>query len=311
MKMKTAIYDKAGKKIAGDESLYESLPAHILRMELPLIENGGLYSRLTDGTISLIFADEKVLEGFAEKKDESKRLTKNEFVKNLLYGVIGNDVKSIGVKYGFYFDDIRRVFVAEINEDVSTYVATLEEILDDEGITVIGIDSHRIAVVCREGESDTAEMADAIHSTFNDLNTDCFIGVSCSCDSAQGLSVAFEQALSAIRLGKKLSYGGGVWFFSDILPELILSELPKDATLELKERSEQISKSLDREAVEIAQEFFKHNLNVSETAKSCNYHRNSLSYKLDKIQKETGLNLRNFNEAVALRLYIAANKVLK
>ena len=70
-------------------------------------------------------------------------------------------------------------------------------------------------------------------------------------------------------------------------------------------------KTLDSETIEIAQEFFKHNLNISETAKYCYLHRNTLIYKLDKIQKETGFNMRNFNEAVALRIYIAANKVLK
>ena len=48
-----------------------------------------------------------------------------------------------------------------------------------------------------------------------------------------------------------------------------------------------------------------------ETAKHCYFHRNSLTNKLDKIQKETGYNMRSFNEAVALRFYIAANKVLK
>ncbi len=311
MIMKTAIYDNAGVKIAGDSTLYEKLPVHILSAELPVIENGNLYSRLSDGSISLIFADEKTLQRFVDEKNENRRLTKTEFVKNLLFGVVGDDVKSIGARYSFYFDEVRRVFVAEISEDISGYVSTLEEMLDNDDVTVIGIDGRRIAVICQENEDSAEEMADAISATFMELNTECFIGVSCICDNAQHLSVAFEQALSAIRLGKRLSYSGGVWFFSDVLPELVISQLPKDAVLELKEKSEHITKMLDRESIEIAQEFFKHDLNVSETAKCCNYHRNSLIYKLDKIQKETGLNMRNFNDAVALRMYIATNKVLK
>lgn len=309
--MKTAIYDKTGLKIAGDETLIDRLPAHILNEDLPLIENGGLYSRLSDGSISLIYADEKALESFVEKKSENKRLTKNEFIKNLLFGIAGTDIKSLCAKYAFLYDDVRRVFVAELNEDISGFIAPLEEMFDNDSIIVIGLDGHRIAVICLECDTDAEEMADAISATFAELNTDYNIGVSCICDNASQLSFAFEQALSAIRLGKKLSYSGGVWFFSNILPELIISELPGEAVEGLKEKAEQVRKTLDTETIEIAQEFFKHNLNISETAKYCYLHRNTLIYKLDKIQKETGFNMRNFNEAVALRIYIAANKVLK
>ncbi|MBE7092426.1 MAG: hypothetical protein E7365_04530 [Clostridiales bacterium] len=309
--MKTAIYDKSGIKIAGDDSLFDKLPAHILSEDLPLIENGGLYSRLSDGSISVIYADEKALENFVEKKNENKRLTKNEFIKNLLFGINGTDIKNMCTRYSFMFDDARRVFVAELNEDISGFVTPLEEIFDDDSITVIGLDGHRIAVICLEDDILAEEMADAIGGTFAELNTDYNIGVSCICDNASQLSFAFEQALSAIRVGKKLSYSGGVWFYSNILPELIISELPSEAVNGLKEKAEQVRKTLDSETIEIAQEFFKHNLNISETAKFCYLHRNTLIYKLDKIQKETGFNMRNFNEAVALRIYIAANKVLK
>lgn len=309
--MKTAIYDKNGIKIAGDSSLIEQLPNHILNEDLPLIENGGLYSRLSDGSISLIYADEKALIGFVEKKNENKRLTKNEFIKNMLFGMVGTDIKNLCNKYAFSFDEARRVLVAELNEDISGFISPLEEIFDDEAITVIGLDGHRIAVICLENDTDIEEMADAMAATFTDLNTDFNIGVSGICTDANELFVAFEQALSAIRLGKKLSFSGGVWFFGDLMPEQIISELPLDAVAGLKEKAEQVCKTLDAESIEIAQEFFKHNLNISETAKHCYFHRNSLTNKLDKIQKETGYNMRSFNEAVALRFYIAANKVLK
>lgn len=309
--MKTAIYDNIGNKIAGDNALNERLPSHILSSDLPLIENGCLYSLLSDGTISAIYADEKTLESFVGKKNDNKRLTKNEFVKNLLFGVEGTDVKVLCSRYGLLYDDVRRVYVAEINEDISGYISSIEEIFAEDNILVVGLDGHRVAVVCLECENEPDEMAGAISATFQELNTDCYIGVSCIADNASLLSIAFEQALSAIRLGKKLSYSGGVWFFSHVLPELIISQMPKEALIDLKDKAYEISKCLDNETIEIAQEFFKHNLNISETAKFCYLHRNTLIYKLDKIQKETGFNMRNFHEAVALRIYIAANKVLK
>lgn len=308
--MKTAIYDKTGRKIVGDNTLNDVLPAYILEKNLPFIESGKLYSSLSDGNISVLCADEKILESFLEKKD-SKRLTKNEFLRNLLFGSESADVKSLCSRYDFLFDEARRVFVAEVGDDVSQYVSPLEELFTEDDITVVGLDANRVAVICIENDIDADEMAGAISATFQELNTDCFIGVSTTAENASRLSDAFEQALCAISVGKKLSYSGGVWFFSNVLPELIISQLPPSALADLKDKAHEIKRSLDNDTVEIALEFFKHNLNISETAKCCYLHRNTLIYKLDKIQKDTGFNMRNFHEAVALRIYIAASKVLK
>ncbi len=308
--MKTAIYDKFGKKIAGDVSLNEALSSHILSKEFPLIENGKLYTLLSDGSISVLCAEESILESFIEKKD-IKRLTKGEFLRSLLFGEANSDMVYLCSRYGIHFDDPRRVYVAQVSEDVSEYVLPLEELFEEENIIVVGLDSHRIAVICVEGDNDTDEMADAISATFQDLNSECYIGVSCIADNASALSGAFQQALCAIELGKKISFNGGVWFYSDILPELIISQMPKEALDDLKDKAYKVKRSLDNENVEVAMEFFKHNLNISETAKCCFLHRNTLINRLDKIQKDTGFNMRNFHEAVALRLYIAANKVFK
>lgn len=313
MKMKNAIYYNNGIKMAGDHTLANRLPEHILNAELPVVENGCLYTRLSDGSISVIEADDKTLASFTEKKPTNKRVTKSEFLKNLLYGSIGSDVKSLCSKYAFPFEQTRRVFAAELSVDISGDVATLEEIFQEDETVIVSLSAHQVAIICPEDENnhDPAEMAGAVGQTFTELNSDYHIGISCICDNASMLHEAFEQALCAIRVGRKLSYSGGVWFFSNILPELIVNGLPEEALSALKEKAEQISRSLDSETVELAQEFFRHNLNISETARSCYLHRNTLIYRLDRIQKETGFNLRNFDEAVALRLYIAANKILK
>lgn len=308
--MKTAIYDKNGIKIAGDHTLFNRLPAHILHAELPLIENGCLFSLLTDGSISVISAEEKTLADFIEPEKETHRFSRAEFMKSLLFGTAG-DVKELCRRYSFPFEEARRVFVSEIREDISTYIAAFEELFDDVDIGIAGLDGHRIAVICPEEGIDAEEMAGAISATFAELSTDFTMGISCVCDCAADLAAAFEQALSAIRIGKKISYSGGIWYFSNVLPEIILSGLPPEGREELKKKAEEIGRVLDGETIALAQEFFRHNLNVSETARYCYLHRNTLIYRLDRIQKETGFNMRNFDEAVALRIYIAANKLFK
>lgn len=60
----------------------------------------------------------------------------------------------------------------------------------------------------------------------------------------------------------------------------------------------------DKELFESLKSFFANNLNISETSRNTFVHRNTLVYRLDKIQKITGLDARNFEDAISIRLYM-------
>lgn len=60
--------------------------------------------------------------------------------------------------------------------------------------------------------------------------------------------------------------------------------------------------AFDEEALTTIRQFFEDSLNVAETARHLYIHRNTLVYRLDKIQKGLGLNIRNFDDAMMLRL---------
>lgn len=53
----------------------------------------------------------------------------------------------------------------------------------------------------------------------------------------------------------------------------------------------------DEELMKTVHAFFENNLNISATSKSAFMHRNTLIYRLEKIRKETGFNIKNFNDA--------------
>jgi carbohydrate diacid regulator len=59
-----------------------------------------------------------------------------------------------------------------------------------------------------------------------------------------------------------------------------------------------------------AEEFLDSSLNVSETARKLYLHRNTLIYRLDKLEKETGLNIRQFSDAITFRLITILSKLL-
>lgn len=66
----------------------------------------------------------------------------------------------------------------------------------------------------------------------------------------------------------------------------------------------------DNELMQAADAFFKHSLNISEASRNMYVHRNTLIYRLDKIEKLTGLNIRNFNDAMTFRIACLVSKML-
>ena len=67
----------------------------------------------------------------------------------------------------------------------------------------------------------------------------------------------------------------------------------------------------DEEMKETAEEFLENSLNQSETARKLFLHRNTLNYRLDKIEKATGLNIRKFSDAVMFRLITLIRELVK
>lgn len=89
--------------------------------------------------------------------------------------------------------------------------------------------------------------------------------------------------------------------------EACFANLDADKRVALKTKflKEPISKILeDSELYDSLKAFFANNLNISETSRNTFVHRNTLVYRLDKIQKLTGLDARNFEDAVCMRLFM-------
>ena len=66
----------------------------------------------------------------------------------------------------------------------------------------------------------------------------------------------------------------------------------------------------DEELAGTAEEFLGNDLNVSETARNLYMHRNTLMYRLDKLERLTGLNLRKFSDAVTFRVITILNRLV-
>ena len=84
------------------------------------------------------------------------------------------------------------------------------------------------------------------------------------------------------------------------LCEMFLKEVFKKGSIE----------SLDHETLFTIQRFFENNLNVSETSRKLFVHRNTLVYRLEKIKKITGLDLREFEDAIVFKVALMVKRYL-
>ena len=73
---------------------------------------------------------------------------------------------------------------------------------------------------------------------------------------------------------------------------------------------ENVPYNLDEETLTTINKFFENNLNVSETARKLFVHRNTLVYRLEKIKKLTGLDLREFDDAITFKVALMVKKYL-
>jgi len=139
------------------------------------------------------------------------------------------------------------------------------------------------------------------------------IGIGTVISNVKEIARSYKEARVALEVGKVfddekfiLSYedlgiGRLIYQLPTTLCELFLTEVFKKGSID----------DLDQEIIFTIQKFFENNLNVSETSRQLYVHRNTLVYRLDKIQKITGLDLRVFDQAIIFKVAMMVNKYLK
>ena len=109
-----------------------------------------------------------------------------------------------------------------------------------------------------------------------------------------------ETLLSELSVKCLIGIGRLIYQLPITLCEMFLSEVFKKGSID----------SLDQETLFTIQKFFENNLNVSETSRKLFVHRNTLVYRLEKIKKLTGLDLREFDHAIVFKVALMVRKYL-
>ena len=157
------------------------------------------------------------------------------------------------------------------------------------------------------------KVAQRIEETLRiDGESSVFVGIGTMAQHLRELAKAYKEAQIAIEVGKvfdteryvinyeNLGIGRLIYQLPTTLCEMFLQEVFKKNPID----------ALDQETLFTIYKFFENNLNVSETARKLFVHRNTLVYRLEKIKKLTGLDLREFDDAITFKVALMVKKYL-
>ena len=139
------------------------------------------------------------------------------------------------------------------------------------------------------------------------------IGIGTTVDSIKDLAKSFKEAQAALEVGKVFDTDKTIVSYDNLGIARLIYQLPTTlCETFLKEVFKRGSiQGLDHEMLFTIQKFFENDLNVSKTAEQIPVHRNTLVYRLDKIKRITGLDLREFDQAIVFKIALMVNKYLQ
>ena len=252
---------------------------------------------------------------FYEEKHDRATFVKNIIMDNILAGDIYIRAKELH----FATEAPRAVFL--VRQIGTTEVATVDVLsgmfTDKLQDFVLSINETDIAVIKQLSAPAAADELEKLAKTMEDtLKNELFvktvIGIGTVAEHLRELSDAYKEAQTAIEVGKvfdteksimhyeNLGIGRLIYQLPTTLCDIFLSEVFKKNSID----------SLDQETLFTINKFFENNLNVSETSRKLFVHRNTLVYRLEKIKKLTGLDLRQFDHAIVFKVALMVRKYL-
>ncbi len=250
-----------------------------------------------------------------------ERFDKDNFIKNLLLdNLLLVDIYNRAKKLHVDINARRVVLIVELGEeregDEMERVRSLFTGRTKDFVTAV--DEHNIIVVKELGEKDDYEdinkTANLIASTFRDrAKSHVRVSYGTIVGEIKEVSRSYKEASMALDVGKIFFEEKEVIAYSTLGIGRLIYQLPIPlCKMFIKEIFE--GKSLDEfdeETLTTINKFFENSLNVSETSRQLYIHRNTLVYRLDKLQKTTGLDLRVFEDAITFKIALMVVKYMK
>ena len=284
------------------------------QLEYILIANGGSEDVYMVGKIAA-FQIQNLLVAYKERFDKDNFI-KNLLLDNLLLVDIYNRAKKLHIE-----TDVRRVvYIIETNRDKEgNELEKVRSIFEGKNRDFVTAgDEKNIIVVKEVGENEGYEemnkTAEVIVNLFrSDSDSDVHVAYGTIVGEIKEVSRSYKEARMALDVGKIFFEEKDVIAYSTLGIGRLIYQLPIPlCKMFIKEIFDGKSPDeFDEETLTTINKFFENSLNVSETSRQLYIHRNTLVYRLDKLQKATGLDLRVFEDAITFKIALMVVKYMK
>ena len=182
---------------------------------------------------------------------------------------------------------------------------------------LIPLDDIHLVLILETSSEDPEELSDIAETMVDMLSMEAMCNARVSCSTVihelSCLPQALSEAQAALEVGKIFYADHKVSTYASLGIGRLIYQLPRPlCQVYLREIfGETLPAVFDEETLNLVEKFFENNLNTSEAARRLYIHRNTLIYRLDKIQKETGLDLRRFDDAIALKMALLVRCYLR
>ena len=180
---------------------------------------------------------------------------------------------------------------------------------------LIDMDRHTVALIKDMSDVDSVDelrqFGQALQETLmSETAHQMTVGIGRTRHMIDELWESYSEAKRAIEVGRIFQPEDNIYMFNRLILERFLMELPPDLSayyhgLLFNRKTQRL---FNEEMLYTIDMFFKKDLNLSDTARQLYIHRNTLVYRLDKVQKQTGLDLRTFEDAVTFKILMELKK---
>ena len=250
-----------------------------------------------------------------------EKVDRNSFYQNLLLdNLLLVDIFNRSQK--LHIDVVRKrcVFVIETKSgsDINVQEMVKELFHNQKGDFVTSVDEKKIIVIkVLSDDEGYEELDETAHMLLDMLNSEAMsnarVAYGTIVNEIKGLSKSYKEANMALDVGVIFYPDKNIISYVSLGIGRLIYQLPVNLCQMFIEEifGENIPEEIDDEILQTVNKFFDNSLNVSETSRQLFIHRNTLVYRIEKLQKATGLDVRVFDDALTLKIALMVVNYVK
>lgn len=250
-----------------------------------------------------------------------ERMDKNRFIQNLIMdNMLLVDIYNQAKKMRIPIEQRRIVYLIEPKNEGDNHILDTMKGLFSTGTRdfVTAVDEGRVILVkALENTEDYPEVNHVAKVIIDTLSMEAMVPVRVSygtiINELKEVSRSYKEASMALEVGRVFYIERNLLAYNELGIGRLIHQLPESlCEMFLKEVfNGNVIEQFEEEELLTVYTFFDNNLNISETARQLYVHRNTLVYRLEKIQKKTGLDVRVFDDALMFKIALMVESHLK